>query len=70
MTREAGEGKVSEESIGEARVSALEILGRGRTGPPAVAGDALHRKLDWSIACGGGQMYITGRPGNENGNAG
>lgn len=38
--------------------------------PPAVAGDALHRKLGWSIASGSGQMYIAGGAGNENGNPG
>jgi hypothetical protein len=29
-----------------------------------------YRKVGGSVVCGGGQMYSTGRPGNQNGNSG
>jgi hypothetical protein len=29
-----------------------------------------HRKVGGSVICGGGKMYISGRPGNQNGNPG
>jgi hypothetical protein len=70
VTREAGEGKVSVESIREAGVSALAFSGGVELASPAVAEDALHRKLGSSIASGGGQTYIAGGAGNENGNPG
>ena len=35
---------------------------------PRRKGSAL-KNLDWSIACGGGQVYVIGRPRGQNGNS-
>ncbi len=69
-TRGLGEGKEWEESIGKGAVSGFGILGRGKTGPfrGPWKDPALKTQLD--LVFRGRQVYVTGRPENENGNCG
>ncbi len=69
-TREVGEGKVPDESVGKAAVSGLGILLRGRTDPfrGPWKHPALKTRLD--LAFRGGRGYFTGGSERENGNSG
>jgi hypothetical protein len=66
----AGDGKVSETSVGEAITPDFGTFKRGRAGPFRGRWRRRASKTRLAIAFGGGQAYVVGRGGVHNGNSG